>query len=180
VCADCCAAWRPEVSEHSVLTRDVDAHVVSLGRYDGALRRCVHAVKFQGNRDVAAALAATLARGVPLAWQVNVVCAVPLHPSRVAERGFNQAELLGRALAGALGCPYGPLLKRVRATRQQARLPGAERRANVRGAFAARPAVGYRILLVDDVFTTGATLLECAETLRRQGAQDVRYAVIAR
>jgi ComF family protein len=116
-----------------------------------------------------------------LVREADVLAPVPLHPSRLKQRGFNQALLLAQAF------PEVPLerelLARQRATPPQAGLNPRERRDNVKGAFAvprAELVKGRRIVLMDDVFTTGATLKECARVLRRAGARDVDVLTVAR
>jgi ComF family protein len=114
---------------------------------------------------------------------IDVVCPVPLHHSRLRERGFNQSELLGEVIAEEFGRPIKLLLERTRPTLPQVDLPAQSRAANVRDAFAPRlqkVIAGQRVLLVDDLFTTGATLAECARVLRRAGAADVRVLTLAR
>jgi ComF family protein len=109
----------------------------------------------------------------------DVLVPVPLHSRRRRRRGFNQAE----AIARSIGLPSRALLRRVRATPSQTDLPAARRHANVRGAFrlAWRADVtGLRVVLVDDVCTTGATLESCARVLRDAGAADVRAVTAAR
>jgi len=109
---------------------------------------------------------------------------VPLHAAKRRDREFNQAERLARRLAAALGIPANPrLLHRVLPTRTQTQLSRQERAANVRRAFALRPGVrlnGQRIVLVDDVFTTGATTSACARVLKTAGAGDVCVWTVAR
>lgn len=117
-----------------------------------------------------------------LAAQADLIVPVPLHPRRLRERGFNQALLLAQAFTGL---PLArELLVRVRHTPPQTTLKNPkERRENVRGAFAVpRPELvrGKKVLLVDDVFTTGATVRECARTLRRAGAREVLVLTVAR
>jgi len=114
---------------------------------------------------------------------VDVVCPVPLHVSRYRERGFNQSELLVEQIAAAICKPAKSLIERTRPTAPQVNLPAPSRAANVRGAFAPRLTEvigGQRILLVDDLFTTGATLTECARSLNRAGAAEVRVFTLAR
>ncbi|MFB3882330.1 MAG: double zinc ribbon domain-containing protein [Armatimonadota bacterium] len=114
---------------------------------------------------------------------VDVICAVPLHPSRLRERGFNQSELLAQVISEELGKPTGPLLERTRPTLPQVSLPAQSRPANVHDAFSPRlqeTIADQRVLLVDDLFTTGSTLTECARVLRRAGAADVRVFTLAR
>ena len=114
---------------------------------------------------------------------VDLVVATPLHRRRLAERGYNQALLLGRRLARARRLPFsGTALGRTRATPPQASLPEARRRANVRGAFVASPrkVAGRRIALVDDVVTTGATMDAAARALNAAGAAAVYVVAVAR
>jgi ComF family protein len=114
---------------------------------------------------------------------VDVVSPVPLHAARLRERGFNQSELLAEEVAAFLGKPLKPLTERTRATLPQVSLPAQSRPANVRDAFAPRleeVIAGQRVLLVDDLFTTGSTLEECARTLRRADAREVRVFALAR
>jgi ComF family protein len=117
----------------------------------------------------------------------DMVIPVPLHASRRRERGYNQAELLARAFASMQGLPVRTdVLMRVRATEAQTHLSQAERRRNVAGAFAlsdpmaAKMIAGRRIMLVDDVTTTGSTLDAAAEPLRAAGAASVWGLAFAR
>jgi ComF family protein len=112
------------------------------------------------------------------------LCAVPLHPKRLAERGYNQSELVASELAARWEIPLlGRMaLQRVRETCSQVDLGRAERLTNVRNAFAADPALvrGLQIVLFDDVCTTGATLVACAEALLAAGARRVSAVTLAR
>jgi competence protein ComFC len=117
-----------------------------------------------------------LARG-----KFHLIVPVPLHPARKRERGFNQAELLGLELQRASGIRCRSLLQRIRYTTTQTQFDRSERMENLRGAFRLRPRShvrGLRMLLVDDVLTTGSTLSECASVLKAAGAVSV-YAVTA-
>ena len=150
-------------------------------RYEGVGEEIVHALKYRGYTRVVERLAAPLMLGVlDRGERFDTVVPVPLHRSRLRRRGFNQAELLARGVAAGLNAPVLNKLRAVRRTRDQVELSAAERRANVEGAFAARERVRGRILLVDDVFTTGATTSECAETLLRSGAQEVHAVSLCR
>lgn len=182
LCARCRADLRPRLETHSSLWPRPEPHLVTLGAYRGVTRRAIRALKFGGARDLAGALGAALAEGVPAAWNVASVIPVPLHPGRERERGFNQSALLAGAVAASLGVPSVPALRRTRATAQQARLHAHERTANLAGAFQAdaRHLPTGPVLLLDDVLTTGSTLLACRDALRSVGVPQVYFAVVAR
>jgi ComF family protein len=156
----------------------------SAARYEGPLREALHAFKFSGRRALARPLADLLLEqcGRTVPGGIAAVVPVPLARDREYQRGFNQARLLAERVAARLGAPLEPRwLARVRATRPQSDLSAAERRTNVRGAFRASPAVAGRdVLVVDDVFTTGATLAECARALREAGAGRIGVLTVAR
>ena len=105
---------------------------------------------------------------------------VPLHRSRLRKRGFNQAELLARGVARRMNAPLSDTLEVVRSTRDQVELSAAGRRANVTGAYYARKLVVGRILLVDDVFTMGATMSACADMLLHASAKEVHALSLCR
>lgn len=159
----------------------------SLGPYEGSLRVAIHELKYRGRRRVAARLAEELvqADGVfPVLEGADALVPVPLHPRRLRERGFNQAELLALAVGRSTRLPVlrGALLRR-RDTLPQAGLSAARRRANVASAFVVRRrglVAGRVLVLVDDVTTTGATVHACAAMLRECGAKDVRLLSAAR
>lgn len=148
-----------------------------VGLHGGSLRRAVLRLKYDHRTALAAPLAGLLAEalartGVPPA---DGIVPVPLHWTRRLERGFNQSELLAARLARHLGVPVVPALRRLRPTRAQARLGAGARAQNVAGAFRARTGAlpGPALLLVDDVCTTGGTLVACAEALLSAGARRV-------
>ena len=162
----------------------------SYGEYGGALRELVHLLKYDSMIPLAKPLGERLASVAENpAWReefasCQAVAAVPLDPVRLRSRGYNQAELLARVVARLLGLPLLPAraFRRVRSTATQAGLTRPQRRENVRGAFEAQSAAvkDRRILLVDDVMTTGATLDSCAAALRAAGASRVLALCVAR
>jgi ComF family protein len=110
----------------------------------------------------------------------DAVVPVPLHRSRLRKRGFNQARLLALGVAAEINAPVSDTLEVVRSTRDQVELSAAQRRANVEGAYRASAPLRGRILLIDDVFTTGATMSACASTLVRAGAREVHALSLCR
>jgi ComF family protein len=146
----------------------------------GTARDAVHRLKYEGWWRVAGALAESMRRLEPLTGRVCLI-PVPLGARRLRARGYNQSEHLAAALAGLVGRRVRTdLLARRRETRTQTALTPEARQANVAGAFEARPAGGLACVLVDDVFTTGATLAEAAAALRRAGAARVDAVTFAR
>ena len=149
--------------------------------YEGVGKRIVHALKYGGYTRVVERLAAPLMVDVlDGRLRFDAVVPVPLHRSRLRRRGFNQAELLARGVARKVNAPVSDTLQVVRRTRDQVDLSASERRENVAGAFSSRGRVRGRILLIDDVFTTGATMSSCAETLLRAGAGEVHALSLCR
>jgi len=151
------------------------------GAYEGTLRKLIHLFKYNGMRALAAPLGELLGNALPRDRQFDVVTAVPLHWRRRWMRGFNQSELLGREISRRRGIPSVRALRRGFATRAQAGLSNSQRRENVSGAFRARKRLnGTRILLIDDVMTTGATAAACAIALKKAGARSVSLLTLAR
>jgi len=148
--------------------------------HTGPLRQAIHALKYEDLRSLAAPLGKLMAEGwntlAPRNYDMDVIVPVPLHSSRQRERGYNQATLLARELGTRLQRPVvEDVLIRVRATAPQVGLNVQERRANVHGAFQCVNArlAGQRVLLVDDVCTTGATLEAACAALRKEGVSSV-------
>lgn len=180
LCPQCQRQLRPTVLSHSILRPEVSPHLICLGEYRGVLRRAIREMKYGGARELAGLFGRALGRGLPPGWQPQAVVPVPLHPRREQARAFNQAEALARALAQEAGLPLAPLLRRLRSTDAQARLHADARAHNLDGAFEGRGPVPARVLLVDDVLTTRATLGACSRALRALGAEQICYAVVAR
>ena len=155
--------------------------------YEGVGRDLVLAFKMADRSYLAPKLAELLHRAaMPLLADTDLVVPVPLHRWRLFRRRFNQSAILARLLARQAGKAVAPdLLVRKRWTAPQTKLSRRERRHNLQGAFAVRrgrtaAAAGRRVLLVDDVLTTGATASECARALRRAGVESVYVATLAR
>jgi ComF family protein len=151
--------------------------------YEGALRSLIHLYKYSGMKPLARTLSAYLERALSVDEPIDAVVPVPLYWRRKWARGFNQSELLARHLARSRKLPVIDALRRKKATAAQAGLSSAGRRRNVAGAFLARRGAdvnGKRILLIDDVMTTGATASACAAALKRAGAKSVSLLTVAR
>jgi ComF family protein len=196
VCGLCRSRWRPvphplcsrcgEPLRPEEECRLCSAWPVGLGcvrsavRLDGGARDAVHRLKYEGWWRVTEAMALRMTGLEPLTAGVSLI-PVPLAPRRERLRGYNQSERLAAALGVRLGLRVRTdVLRRTRATRTQTALTPDERRANVAGAFAASRAHGLRAVLVDDVFTTGATLLAAAEALTAAGAVSVEAVTFGR
>ena len=150
--------------------------------YDDDGSTLVKKLKYGNRRDLAETMARLLFRYSDIDGDFDMVCAVPLHPCRMKLRGYNQSEVFARQIASEMELPYVDLLERVVDTVSQTNLNHARRIKNVEGAFALAEDIsvkGARILLVDDVVTTGATALECAKVLKEHGAVRVGIAVFA-
>lgn len=156
----------------------------SLYPYEGPLRDAICLYKYRRKVSLRDALVQLMAAGWPDIEPVDLVVPVPLHPTRLREREFNQVLLLADGLGGRAGAPVRPdTLVRSRETRPQAELTRRERRLGLRRCFTVpRPGsiAGKRVLLIDDVFTTGTTVNECAKALRKAGSGDVYVVTLAR
>ena len=152
----------------------------AFGAYGGALRQLIHLFKYGKVRTLARPLGNLLARAMPFGERFDAIVPVPLYWRRRLQRGFNQSELLARGLCRRTGIPMVRALRRVQATPTQAGLSNTARRRNVSAAFRSRGVAGQRILLIDDVMTTGSTATACALALKRAGAKRVALLTIAR
>lgn len=151
--------------------------------YGGPAGGLVRNLKYRGVTRLAPSMGRVMAKAFERIQPTGADCVapVPMHPRRLRQRGFNHAALLAEEAAARLELPTIDVLERVRNTRQQVRLPAAERRLNMDGAFALRADVrGRRIILVDDVCTTGATARACASTFLAGGAEAVYLLCFAR
>lgn len=158
--------------------------VHAVGPYAGTLREAVQRFKYRGQLPLEYPLGTLLAESLQAGdeQRPDLIVPVPLHKSRLRDRGYNQALQLARQVGRQLRVPVAPdLLRRVRSTASQQGLDAVTRKSNLRGAFAVTaPLTGRHLLLVDDVLTTGATARECASILRKAGAASVEVAILGR
>jgi ComF family protein len=157
--------------------------------HEEPLRQLIHALKYAGWEklgDVLGSRVAQLPLPLEVEEEVNLIVPVPLAPARLRQRGYNQALVLAREIGARRGWRLAPeLLERTRSSGSQTSLHPSERRANVAGAFAATPRAGgvvggQHILLVDDVWTTGATAIACGQALLEVGARAFSVITLAR
>jgi ComF family protein len=155
----------------------------SFGSYEASLQQLIHLFKYAKVESLAGPLSRFLLQALPLDANFDLVIAMPMHWRKRWERGFNQAELLAAPVARRYGTPLAKALRRTRYTKSQAGLTETERRANLRGSFKVdqpERIAGKRILLIDDVFTTGSTLRAAAAVLKAAGAAHVAALTLAR
>jgi ComF family protein len=175
LCGECLTNTRPYAIARAV------------GRYEGTLLTAIHLFKYQGKIGIGKVLGKIMADFAGRQWDMKVfstVMPVPLHRKRLRERGFNQAVILAREIAKRFSLPLDFMtLRRQVFTAPQVGLGRKDRLANVRGAFVVQKpqkVAGRRILLVDDVTTTGSTLEECASALMHEEAEAVAVLTLAR
>ncbi len=183
-CASCALPGAAPLCRACATVAPPVARTIAVVRYEGVARRIIHALKFRGHDILASRcglLMAAAARSASLHDGLSAVVPVPSTARRTRDRGYDPGALLANEVARRLRVPCRALLSRARETPPQSRVPAARRRENVRGAFAASSrACGARLLVVDDVMTTGATAFEAARTLRDAGADAVCLLVLAR
>ena len=183
---DLCRACRVDQPEYPFGKKKVPhiAAVTAVWMYEGDVRKSIHRYKFLGVRHYAEVygrlLAMRILRDLP---EAEVITWVPVSRKRKRERGYDQVELLAEAVSAELGIPREALLEKFRDNRANSGLKTpAERRANVLGVYKVPEGVeirGKRVLLLDDIVTTGATASECARVLLTAGAKEVLFAAVA-
>ena len=169
-----------EACDQSIVGFD---NAYSYGAYDGPLRELIHLFKYGKVETIAQPLARFLAVAVPLDQQFDLIIAMPMHWFKRWQRGFNQAELLAKPIAHRYGLKLSKDLVRKKYTKAQAGLSAAERQNNLKDSFQVRnpqSVKGRRVLLIDDVFTTGATLRAASAALKAAGANHVSALTLAR
>ncbi len=182
LCASCMAACVPLAPPQRLRRLPADSpleRVQGVYAFTSIVRQTIHAFKYQGQRQLGMALAQLLEPHLP--WEPAALVPVPLYRARLRERGFNQAALLAQHLGQRWRLPVCDQLQRLRDTGQQVGRSKAERAVNVQAAFTWHgPPPPARVLLIDDVLTTGATLSACAVALRQAGALQVQGLTVAR
>ena len=158
----------------------------ALGAFEGSLQEAIHRWKYEGKTYLTPFFAEWIAEGLNRYWEpssLDLLIPVPLHPLRLRERGFNQALLLVKGLSRRTGIPYRKkILQKKKPTIPQVNLSGVEREKGVRGTFYVadkEELLGMSVLLVDDVYTTGATVNECSKMLLKGGARKVDVFTLA-
>lgn len=158
----------------------------AVARYDATARQLVHRLKYSDRLDLSATMGGLMARaGAELLAEADLLVPVPLHPQRLWGRRFNQASELAKSISRETGVPVAhEALKRIKATKSQVGLSAPERVRNLSGAFSSEAGskallAGKRVILIDDVMTTGSTLNSAARVLRRAGAAEVDALVFA-
>lgn len=184
---DLCRTCRVDMPEYQITREKIpflDSYL-AVWYYEGKVRRSILRYKFYGKRHYANAYARLLAMRLlrEERTDVDVITWIPISEKRLRKRGFDQVELIAQKLSAELGIPARPLLWKRRDNPPQSRITGrAERRANVLGAYEAihlAELAERRVLLLDDILTTGATAEECARVLLTAGASEVHFAAVA-
>ncbi|MBI4698122.1 MAG: ComF family protein [Nitrospirae bacterium] len=183
----CQRCGKPLASEVSTICgecmKDEPAFIYArgFGLYEGALKKAINLLKFYGIKRLSKPLSDIIA-SVKMP-QVEAVVPVPLHEKRLRQREFNQSALLAKYLAKKAGTSFmSDCLVKIKDTRPQVGLNADERRRNVKGAFTVKdkgPVAGKKVLLIDDVVTTGATVRECSRVLKKAGAEKIYVSSLA-
>ena len=158
----------------------------ALGAFEGSLQEAIHRWKYEGKTYLTPFFASWMAEGLNRYWEpgsLDLLIPVPLHTRRLRERGFNQSLLLVRELSRRTGIPYRKsILQKKKSTIPQVNLSGVEREKELKGTFhviGKEELSGLSVLLIDDVYTTGATVNECSKVLLRGGAKRVDVLTLA-
>lgn len=156
-------------------------------QYEGVMKELIHSFKYSRKTSLAKLFSNILLKFISkhpeVTKDIDLVTFVPLRPNRLRERGFNQSKLLACGISGHFGLKTEDLLEKAASTKHQNELTREKRLVNLKGAFRAKQSpriAGRRILLIDDVMTTGATFNECAKTLSEAGAAEVRCLALSR
>lgn len=185
VCETCQNELLTRYTETTMLRPEFTDGVAAALRYEGKVRSAIIRYKFNGKKSYCLEFSKLMYERLlrEYAWEFDSITWVPLGITRKFRRGYNQSELLGRRLAKFLQIPCSETMRKRPFVRRQSSLKGGQRKANVLGAYRLLAGVqvkGKRILLVDDVSTTGATLSECARVLKTAGASAIYCIILAK
>jgi ComF family protein len=193
LCPSCCRQVRQCQSVAPCDRSQPGLSVVSWGRYEGGLRQLIGSLKYDGHKDIAQFLGTELGQtwldqrpALPRSPRPTAIVPIPLHPTKLQQRGFNQADLIARWFCRLAQLPlYSQGLLRVQATQAQHSLGYGDRQRNLAQAFAVAPGQvnqlrNTTVWLIDDIFTTGATAQSAAQTLRRSGISVGGVCTVAR
>ncbi|WP_051295109.1 ComF family protein [Maridesulfovibrio bastinii] len=185
LCADCLALLEKNKEERKLITADNKAAAIYFyGPYKGVLREIILKWKFKEKLELSRIMKKLACEAaIQISNPPDVIIPIPLHPSRLKKRGFNQSLILAKAVGRCLDRPVeANILKRVRKTTPQAGLNAQDRKKNLTGAFEVSPdkISGRKVLLVDDILTTGTTTAECCDLLKMAGCTGTEILVIAR
>ena len=176
LCADCAGQPTERVYRFFSIRdrrREYTLECRATMRYKEPFRSTLHRFKFTDETHLARPLAKQMTLAIDKERTYDCIVPVPISRERMKTRGYNQSALLAKALSEQTGIPYAEKLTKIRDNRVQHRLTAKEREQNVRGVYRAEDCTGLRVLLVDDIVTTGATARECARMLYHAGADDV-------
>jgi len=188
ICQICGMPFVSKISSHHTCSNCIKkkppfSSARSIAVYDGVLLDAIHRFKYNGKTSIAKPLGSIMADRLP-PNNYDIIVPVPLHKKRLKHRGFNQSLLLARKISKRHKIPIDYLnLIRERLTEPQIKLKGKERLKNVKGAFAVRDKSVFKnknVLIIDDVYTTGATINECARVLKKAGVKGVYALTLAR
>ena len=181
-----CTACTEQLSQEAIVTTlrnlPTNSVIVSTGSHTGILQSGVQALKYHNETNLAQVFAMRIAAAIQeTRWTFDTIIPVPLHSSRIQERGYNQSQEIASVLSEVIRCPSNPhAIQRIRATRSQVDLNREERQNNMNNAFLgnSQEIYGSVILLIDDVLTTGATITACAQAAYDAGAKAVYGATV--
>jgi ComF family protein len=189
VCVSCAGRIKKNAHAQSE-SKDAGRHFTiarSACIYEGILKELIHSFKYKGKITLAEALSSYMIEAASsdeaLTCGINAVTFVPMQDNLISKRDYNHSQVLAGRIARALGLPLVDVLKKIRRTRPQNELSREERLTNLIGAFGIRDkrqTAGLKVLLIDDVMTTGATFDECAKILMENGAKEVRCLALSR
>lgn len=164
---------RRPLIRHYTLQNGEKFAVMSRFEYRGGFRETLHRLKFENEHSLAKPIGRIMAEMLAERKEFNCVTWAAMSKSKKRERGYDQSELLAKAVAKSLGLPCLPLIEKIRETDTQHELPREKRSLNIKNAYRAHNAAGMAVILVDDIITTGSTVCECANELYKAGAKKV-------